>query len=39
MGDATTMRSRKKALRAAFDAEFRRQLATTVDRGDAARRQ
>jgi hypothetical protein len=29
----------RKALRAAFDAEFRRQLAKTVDPGDAARRQ
>ena len=32
-------RTTKKALRAAFDAEFRRQLAKTVDPGDAARRQ
>jgi hypothetical protein len=29
----------RKALRAAFDAEFRRPLAKTVDPGDAARRQ
>ena len=32
-------RTTKKALRAAFDAEFRRQLAKTVDSGEAARRQ
>jgi len=32
-------RTTKKALRAAFDAEFRRQLAKTVEPGDAARRQ
>ena len=32
-------RTTKKALRAAFDAEFRRQLAKTVDPGGAARRQ
>ena len=32
-------RTTKKALRTAFDAEFRRQLANTVEPGDAARRQ
>ncbi len=32
-------RTTKKALRAAFDAEFRRQLVKTVDPGDAARLQ
>jgi hypothetical protein len=32
-------RTTKKALRAAFDAEFRRQLAKTVDPAGAARRQ